>query len=350
MSSSSKTTTTDSVPAWLEAGSEQAVGIARGIADREYTPYEEQRIADISEGERVAGERALELGQDYQSDLERSRELTEQGVQGFTEADMQGYMSPYIEGALDPAARELREEIARQQQAISGQAGMAGAFGGARHGIAEAEGRRGGLEAMSDLYGRGYQQAFESAREQFNRDRDVFARGADQFRATGQAGQQMLQQDITNLLTTGGLQRQLEQAGLDFDYGQFIEARDWDVNNLKPLLDTLSTVPHTKTRTQKEKKGALGTVLGVAATVAGAYFTGGASLAASGASGGFLKKVGVGFGDIMGGEGAGMAAFGGGGGGGGGGGDPYAAWGGDPWAGGYGTQPTAPPTHGGGWY
>lgn len=310
MSSSSKTTTTDSIPQWLEAGSEHAVGRAREIADREYTPYEEQRIADLSEGERVAGERALGMGQDYQSDLERSRELTEQGVQGFTEADMQGYMSPYIEGALDPAARELREEIARQQQAIGGAAGMQGAFGGARHGIAEAEGRRGGLEAMSDLYGRGYQQAFESAREQFNRDRDVFARGAEQFRATGQAGQQMLGQDIQNLLTTGGLQRQLEQAGLDFDYGQFIEARDWDVNNLKPLLDTLSTVPHTKTRTQKEKKGALGTVLGVAATVAGAYFTGGASLAAAGQGGGFLKKVGVGFGDIMGGEGAGMAAFG----------------------------------------
>lgn len=310
MSSSSKTTTTDSIPAWLEAGSEHAVGRAREIADRPYTPYEEQRIADLSEGERVAGERALEHGQDYQSDLERSRELTEQGVQGFTDADMQGYMSPYIEGALDPAARELREEIARQQQGISGAAGMQGAFGGARHGIAEAEGRRGGLEAMSDLYGRGYQQAFESARDQFNRDRDVFARGAEQFRATGQAGQQMLTQDIQNLLTTGGVKRQLEQAGLDFDYGQFIEARDWDVNNLKPLLDTLSTVPHTKTRTEKTKKGAMGTILGVAATVAGAYFTGGASLMGAGQTGGFMKKVGVGFGEMMGGEGAGMAAFG----------------------------------------
>ncbi len=310
MSSSSKTTTTDSIPAWLEAGSEKAVGMATDIADRPYTPYEEQRIADLSEGETVAGERALGMGQDYQSDLERSRELTEQGVQSFTDADMEAYMNPYISGALDPAARELREEIARQQQAISGQAGMTGAFGGARHGIAEAEGRRGGLEAMSDLYGRGYQQAFESGRDQFNRDRDVFARGAEQFRATGQAGQQMLTQDIQNLLTTGGIKRQLEQAGLDFDYGQFIEARDWDVNNLGTLIDTLSTVPHTKTRTVKEKKGAMGTILGVAATVAGAYFTGGASLMGAGATGGFLKKVGVGFGEMLGGEGAGLAGFG----------------------------------------
>lgn len=310
MSSSSKTTTTDAIPEWLTSGSQQAVGMAQDIADRPYTPYEEQRIADISEGERVAGERALELGQDYQSDLERSRELTEQGVQGFTEADMEGYMSPYISGALDPAARELREEMARQQAQIGGQAGMVGAFGGGRQAIAEAESRRGGLEAMSDLYGRGYQQAFESARDQFNRDRDVFARGAEQFRATGQAGQAMLGQDIQNLMTTGGIKRQLEQAGLDFDYGQFIEARDWDVNNLGTLIDTLSAVPHTKTRTVKEKKGAMGTILGVAATVAGAYFTGGASLLGAGATGGFMKKIGVGFGEMLGGEGAGLAGFG----------------------------------------
>jgi predicted phage tail protein len=120
----------------------------------------------------------------------------------------------------------------------------------------------------------------------------------------------MLTQDIQNLLTTGGIKRQLEQAGLDFDYGQFIEARDWDVNNLGTLIDTLSTVPHTKTRTEKQKKGALGTILGVAATVAGAYFTGGASLMGAGATGGFLKKVGVGFGEMLGGEGAGLAGFG----------------------------------------
>jgi hypothetical protein len=292
----------------------------------------------MSEAEQLAMDRSMGMGQDYQSDLARSRELTEQGVTAFTDADMSAYMSPYISGALDPAARELREEIARQQQAIKGQAGMAGAFGGARQGIAEAEGRRGGIEALSDLYGRGYQQAFESGREQFNRDRDVFARGAEQFRATGEAGQRMLTQDIQNLLTTGGLDRTLKQAGLDFDYQQFIEARDWDVNNLKPLLDTLSTVPHTKTTTQKQKKSTLSTVLGAAATVAGAYFTGGASLAAGGIKdAGFLKTMGVGFGEQLGGEGAGMGAFGYGygGGGGGGGGDPWGGWS-DPWAGGYG--------------
>lgn len=310
MSRTSKQTTTQSIPPWLESGSQQAVGIAQRIADRPYQAYEGQRIAGLSEAEQRAGDIAMEGVGGYEADLARSRELAEQGAGSFVDADMQAYMNPYIKGALDPALREIREQMAREQARIGGQAGMTGAFGGSRQAILESEGTRGGLEAIGDVSARGYAGAFESARDQFNRDRDAFARGAEQFRATGAQGQKQLTQDIQNLLTTGGLSRTLEQAGLDFDYSQFLEARDWDVNNLKPLLDTLSTVPHTKTTTQKQKKGVFESVLGVAATVAGAYFTGGASLAASGESGGLFKKIGVGFGDMMGGEGAGMAAFG----------------------------------------
>lgn len=284
MSRTSTQTQTRSIPAWLEAGSEQATGIARDIADRPYTAYGDQRIAGLSEAERLAGERAIGESGAYQTDLERSRQLTEQGVTAFTDADIQGYMNPYISGALDPAARELREEMARQQELIGGQAGMVGAFGGSRQAIMESESLRGGTEAISDLYGRGFASAFESAKDQFNRDRDAFARGAEQFRATGAQGQQQLTQDIQNLLTTGGLQRQLEQAGLDFDYGQFIEARDWDVGNLETLVSTLASVPHGETITEKQKKSTFSTILGAAATVAAAYFTGGASLVASGAA------------------------------------------------------------------
>lgn len=274
MSRTKKQTTTQEVPEWLESGSKKAVDIAERIADRPYTPYEEQRFAELSPAEQRAAELAMEGEGAWRPDLERARELTEQGATAFTDADMEGYMSPYISGALDPAARELREEIARQQQGISGRAGMQGAFGGARHGIAEAEGRRGGLEAVSDLYGRGYQQAFESAREQFNADRDAFARGAEQFRATGAQGQRQLMDDIGTLMTTGGMERKLEQAGLDFDYQQFIEARDWDITNLGPLLETLSTVPYTKTTTQTAKKSMFDAVLSVASVAASAFFGG----------------------------------------------------------------------------
>ena len=89
----------------------------------------------------------------------------------------------------------------------------------------------------------------------------------------------MLSNEMNNLLVTGGLRRQLEQVGLDFDYMQFVEARDWDITNLQPLLAALSTVPYSETQTTTEETsgGTFQAVLGAAATVAAAYFTGGLS-------------------------------------------------------------------------
>ncbi len=274
MGRSKKTTTSErKIAPYVEAGSQQAIQRAREIADRPYVEYGGERIAGMDPSEQQAYDLASGGVGGYERDLNRSREFAEQAATPFTEFDQAAYMNPYIKGALDPAARELREEMARQQEQIGGQAGMVGAFGGSRQAILESEAQRGGMEAIGDLYGRGYAQAFESSRDQINRDRAASARAADQFRATGQQGQQQMTQDIQNLLTTGGLQRNLRQAGLDFDYQQFVEARDWDITNLQPLLAALSSVPYseTQTTTTKSKKSALSTIVGLATTAYGAY-------------------------------------------------------------------------------
>lgn len=213
----------------------------------------------------------------WESDLDRSRELTERGSQSFLDADIDAYMNPYVKGALDPAAREIREETARQVGQRGQEAGMAGAFGGARQAIAESETRRGGTEAISDLYQKGYERAFESGAAKFAEDRNVAARGAEQYRALGAQTQQQMTQDIQNLMATGGLKRSLKQAGLDFDYQQFIEARDWDITNLQPLLAAVGTVPYGTTTTAQTKSSGLGNAIGVAAGAAGAVMSGGMS-------------------------------------------------------------------------
>lgn len=277
MSKKSKETKTE-IPAWLSEGSQKAVGMASGIADREYTPYEAQRFAELDPSEQKAMEMASgpEAGM-WREDLARSREFAEQGGQSFLDADIQAYMNPYIESALEPAARELREEGLRTQQQLKGQAAMASAFGGSRGAILEAEASGRHLETISDLYERGYASAYESAANMFDKDRVAARAASDQFRAIGSEGQQMLSNEMNNLLVTGGLRRQLEQVGLDFDYAQFMEARDWDVTNLQTLVATLAAVPHGTTTTETTKGGEFQAVLGAAATIGAAYFTGGLS-------------------------------------------------------------------------
>lgn len=279
MSGGKKQTQRREIPTWLEQGSQQAVGQARDIADRPYQAFEGQRVADLSSQEQQAMSLTSSGTGAWRPDLQRSRELANRGAQTFMDADVEAYMNPYVEGALEPAARELREETSRNLRSIGGQAAKRGAFGGSRQAILESEAQRGGSEALSDLYSRGYAQAFESAGNRFERDRQAAQRGAEQFRAIGAQGQQQLQRDIESLLRSGGLKRRLEQAGLDFDFQQFREARDWDVTNLQPLLSALSSVPHGETQTTGSKSSGLGQIVGLASTAAGAFMSGGGNLA-----------------------------------------------------------------------
>lgn len=285
--------------------------------------YQGERIAGMSPNEREAYMAARYGGAQGQQDLETSRAYAEQAATPFTEFDMEAYMNPYIKGALDPAAREIREEMAREQRELGSRATEMSAFGGARQAILEAEQKKGGREAISDLYGRGYAQAFESGRDQINRDRAASRAAADQFRSIGATGQAMLGQDIQNLLTTGGLERNLKQAGLDFDFAQFQTARDWDITNLQPLLATLSSVPYGETTTNvtKSKKSTLSTIAGIGMTAVGAFTmnpmlmgAGLSSLASDGGGGADMSGMPTSFG---GGGYQGMPGQGGGGGGGG---------------------------------
>jgi len=189
-------------------------------------------------------------------------------------------MNPFIKSALDPAAREVREENLRQQNLAEQGAGQAEAFGGSRATLLRTETATRGREALSDLYAEGYKSAFESAATRFDQDRVAARAASDQFRAIGAQGQRQLTQEAQTLLVTGGLKRSLEQSNLDFDYQQFIEARDWDITNLQPLLAALGTVPHGETATTETqtKGGEFQAILGAAATVTAAYFTGGMSL------------------------------------------------------------------------
>lgn len=287
MSSKKKKVQKREIPAWLEQGSQQAVTRAREIADRPYQAYEDQRVADLDPNEQRGYDLARQTGV-YEEDLNRSRAFAEQSGQSWvdlTQEERDAYMNPYIKSALDPAAREIREQGLQQRSQVGQQAAMAGAFGGSRATLLETETDRATTQELGDLYGEGFARAYESAGNRFDKDR-VAARGAsDAFRAIGGQAQQQLTQQVQNLLVTGGLKRSLEQANLDFDFMQFIEARDWDVTNLQPLLATLSSVPHGETMTTTTSGGTFQAILGAAATVAGAYFTGGMSLFAQGAAG-----------------------------------------------------------------
>ena len=109
----------------------------------------------------------------------------------------EAYMSPYIEQAIAPQLREAQRasDIAGTQMA--GQATQAGAFGGSRFGLMEAERQRNLATQMGDIRARGLQSAYEQAQNLYGTEQQ---RALQAALANQQAGLQVGGQNLQALL------------------------------------------------------------------------------------------------------------------------------------------------------
>ena len=116
---------------------------------------------------------------------------------------------------LNPYQNYVTDEIGRQAQIqsnqIAGNAVNAGAFGGGREGVQQAELQGRALNAMGQAQQQGFNTALGAAQ---NQQRTGLAAG-QQLGQMGMGQQQMAQGDINQLMASGGVQRQLAQQTLD---------------------------------------------------------------------------------------------------------------------------------------
>ncbi len=279
-----KTTTKTEIPAWLESGSRDAVARGQQIADRPYEAYTGEAVAGFGRNEQESYDMAYDTAGAWQGDIDSARGQLE-GIQTFDQFDQEAYMNPFIQGALDPVAREQNLRYEKQRSNLRGEAGMRNAFGNSRSAIMESELGRANEQNIGDIYAKGYAQAFDVGQQAWQQDQDRRLATSGAYEGLAMSSSQLIGQDIERLQRTGASERDIRQRQDLFDYTQFVEERDWDVNNLQPLLDAISRSPHgTTSTTTKEKEGGstLGMVVGLAAVAAGAFMTGGASLAMTG--------------------------------------------------------------------
>jgi len=116
---------------------------------------------------------------------------------------------------LNPYQSYVTDEIGRQAQIMQNQLGAkaidAGAFGGGREGVQQAELQGRALTAM----GTAQQQGFNTALGAAQRQQQVGLAAGQQLGQMGLGQQQMAQSDINQLFAAGGVQRQLAQSALD---------------------------------------------------------------------------------------------------------------------------------------
>ncbi len=131
---------------------------------------------------------------------------------GSVLSSMQG---PNINQFLNPYQSYVTDEIARQgqmaQNQLSAQAVNAGAFGGGREGVQQAELQRATQANIGQSMASGFQQAAGLAAQQ----QGIQQAGGQLLGALGGQQQTMQQADIASLIQEGGVQRQLGQQALD---------------------------------------------------------------------------------------------------------------------------------------
>ena len=170
----------------------------------------------------------------------------------FGAQEAQNYMNPYLMSALNPQLEEARRQSQITQLGNQAKATQAGAFGGGRSAIMEAETQRNLGTNLSNITGQGYKDAYDKAMQQFNTEQ---GRGLEAQTATNTYGLAALarQQDV------GAAQREIEQQGITADRAQFEEEKDDPYKQLMRKqaifqglpISAQAAVPQTQTGAQQ---------------------------------------------------------------------------------------------------
>lgn len=220
------TVTQTNIPDWLKEPTQRLVARGEEMSNQPYQPYTGQRIADFSPVQQAAfnqiygmqtpgefGAAAQGINTGYTA-ASNAAGLSNQyaglgaarandfNVGDFTAADFgvglgtaaaadaasragsynsgqfdaaaaAQYMSPYQQAVTDIAKREAALESQQANRMLASNAAKAGAFGGSRFGLEQAQVYRSGLQNLADIQTKGSQAAFENAQQQFERDRQA---------------------------------------------------------------------------------------------------------------------------------------------------------------------------------
>ena len=162
----------------------------------------------------------------------------------FGTAEANKYMNPYLTSALQPQIDEARRQSQITQQQNASKMTQAGAFGGSRGAIMDAETQRALGANLANITGTGYNTAYDKAMAQFNAEQ---GRGLDTQKATEASRQYSADyglKSLSDLLSAGATQRDIEQQGITADKAQFEQQQAYPFNMVefqRKLVEGLPT-------------------------------------------------------------------------------------------------------------
>ena len=162
----------------------------------------------------------------------------------FDATAAQNYMNPYLQAALQPQLAEMRRQSEISGLADTARLTKAGAYGGTRQAVMDAERDRSLQANIGRAAGEGYARAFDKAADLFGRDRGY---GLQALAAQQAAGRE---------------QRAIEQEGIAADRAQFEEERDFPYKSAQYMQSLLQGLPLAARSYSYAQPSALSNILG----------------------------------------------------------------------------------------
>ena len=281
---SSKNTTTNvtEIPEFIEDAAKDNISRAQDLADQPYQAYTGERVQGFSEDQNAAFD-LVSAGQDrftgpngYSDAImdTAGAPIMQHQMGQVTPGSFEEFMNPYISSVMGDTLREFDQGVAEQMLGINAGATQAGAFGDARHGVAEAQFREGAVDQRGQLVNRIMADAFNSAaglRQQditnqqtdiaqqlqgFNANLGAYEGGLNRMIGGSQAAMGVDTADLANYLNyagalnqSGAQQQNLGQMELDNDYQDFLAEQNYPIEMINLLNQTVSMQPRTTSTT-----------------------------------------------------------------------------------------------------
>lgn len=189
------------------------------------------------------------------------------------DADLSSYQNPYTQQVVDANAADIMRSAQMGLNTLGAQAQSAGAFGGARHGVAMGELGRGALSNIGQqsaaLRQAGFQQAQQAATGDINRQMqadlanqsmglqgaNLQMQGAQQLANLGNLGFGMGRQVQSDLMNQGNIQQLMQQQLIDAARQQYAGYTGAPASTIGYVSQALGASPIPQSQTTQNNPG-----------------------------------------------------------------------------------------------
>jgi hypothetical protein len=288
------TTTTNQLDPSMRAWLGQNYAAAQKVNSQTYTPYNGQMVAPLNGFESsgigqgaAAASGGIGLGAINQGINNATAAGSYQPQQVSTgtwnPSTAASYMNPYTQQVINTTNQQIKDNLAQTNNTTNAQATAAGAYGGTRQAVANAQNNYYANQVMAQTDAQLNDQAYNNAEGQFNADqaRSLAGQQSNQQAGLNAANLGLGSADILNQLGVGQQAVGLGNANAMMQYGgvlqnqqqnenqwnyqnNYLNPQQWPIRGLNALESAVSGIPYGNTSTTQQQNysnpmsGALG--------------------------------------------------------------------------------------------